>query len=299
MTGFQNSKIQMCYAVKASCDAQAAVFATFPPFAAPFTDFCAALLGLDTIIGQQGTKTQGVTQVKTAQRRDLEAITILVTASLVLHGSINGIPLGPEAHTPPSEVKKMKDMLLVGHADKIGALAATLTPAELATVKLTAGNLTDLEARRVAFRDSTGQPRQKKMVSKDATGALEKKIEELDNYLEQMDNAANVLQFTEPSFYSQYTGAREIIDPGYSTRQLTVRINATSNGEAIEGVEAIINPGNIKKLSGPAGMFFINNMPAGSYSMMLTSKSHQAKTEQFNIAANQSTIVDVEMVPNP
>ena len=165
-------------------------------------------------------------------------------------------------------------------------------------MKLAPTNLTDLEDRRVAFRDATGQPRQKKLVAKDGTTALEKKIAELDAYLEQMDTAADVLQFSEPSFYGQYKGAREIIDPSYSTRQLTVKITTASTGAQVEGVEAIINPGNIKKLSGAAGMFYINNMPAGSYTMLLTSKSHQAKTEQFNIAANQSTIVDVEMVPN-
>src|ERR1043165_2905799 len=180
MTGIQNAKLQMSAAVKATCDANAAVFATFAPFNGPYTDFCDALLGVDTIVGRQGTKTEGETQVKDNKRTDLESIVNLVTASLVLHGSLNGLAMEEDARTTPSQVKKMAAVKLVGHADKIGALAAVLTPAELAAVRLTAGDLTNLEARRIAFRDSTGQPRQKQALSKDATAALEKKIEELD-----------------------------------------------------------------------------------------------------------------------
>src|ERR1043165_622013 len=97
MTGIQNAKLQMCAAVKATCDAHAAVITTFAPFNAPYTDFCTALLGVDGIIGQQSTKTQGVKQIKDQKRTDLESIVILVTASLVLHGSLNGLAIGEEA----------------------------------------------------------------------------------------------------------------------------------------------------------------------------------------------------------
>src|ERR1043165_505150 len=249
MTALQNAQLQMFAAVKAICDANNAFWTDFVPFAATYTDFTDALGAVDAKLVLQNTATEGTTQSKEALREQLEAIVRQVSDCLVLYGSLNQLTLVEDAHIAPSILKKMSAKALIGHALTLKEMTTGITTPPLTSVNLTTNDITALTNATTAFAGVIGKPRQKRVESKRGTKQLAESIDHIMEVLKTLDQSANVLQYTAPDFHTEYVAAREIIDPGYNTRSLSVKITATDTGGGIEGVSAIINPGNIEKIS--------------------------------------------------
>lgn len=299
MDAQQNAKVQMGSAVVAVCEGHVDDWGTNEPFAEPYDRFRTKTDNIITALARQSTLSLGTTMDKQDAREELEAPVVRVADALVLHGKRNNKKgMAEDCRTSAAKLSAMREKDLVAFTKKLLIHADSVADADLLALGITPAMITAIGTKMEAFTTLSGAPRHMIAEAVSGTQDLDVLIEEMMEILEEeMDPAMEVLKYTHPALASEYKTAREIIDPGYNTRALTVNISANGSGESIAGVEARIMPGNIEKLTGPGGSFYINNLAAGTYTMILTSNSFATKTEEFSIANNQSTVVEVTMVP--
>lgn len=297
MNAEQNARVQMIAATIATCTAHG-VGAVFSPINAPLNVLMNKHQQLDDALAQQQTVETGATQAKAALRQALEQQIIRMGDILVLHATLNDNPITLEnVRVAKSVVQRMSDGKLIGHATKVVREAQAIPIAELTPLGLTAANITSAETAIGDFTDALGTPRHLQAEAKLGTEQVAQLIDEMMDLLEKkIDPAAKVYGYTDPTFYSEYLTAREIVDPGYNVRELTVNVRKLEGGPLI-GAQALITPGNIEKSSGTSGTFFINNMEAGTYSMVISAANFEPKTVDFTIVDNQATVVNAELTP--
>jgi hypothetical protein len=295
MTLEQNAQLTMCRAVRICCNGNTAAWTGSTVFSTAFAEFEAELEGVESLIGQQGIVSTGTTLAKSAVRHTLEGQVMHIADTLVLHFKMVGDQQDRhDLFTSRSVLERMGDEAFSGRATRIISMAADVTPAALTALGLDPAELTAASNNLTSFINMIGKPRDIRGLSKQGTKKLGDAIASLMHILvEDMDVAAHVLQYSKPDFFFLYQSAREITDPGYSTRELTV--NVTGGESGLAGAQAVITPGDIHKVTGKKGTFFINNMNGGTYTVVLTANGFKPKTVPFNIVDGQATVLNVAM----
>jgi hypothetical protein len=298
MTAQQNAYLQMFSAVRATVEDNGTAWTTFTPFVTPFNAFANLMDTLPAVLAKQDTTTNGATETKEEARKELEDQVLRVCRTVTLLASMNDDDdMSGIVAASSSKLSKMRDMELVGFGKKVLDYTGTLDPTSLTPLGLTAAMLEATGEQLDTFTALVGLPSRREAKSQTGTKELAQVITELRAILdERLDPAADVLSYTQPGFVDEYYNAREINDPAYRTRSLTVRVSSTA-GVQLPDVVALINPIGVTKTTGGAGTFYINNLEAGTYTMLLSANSFQTKTQEFTILDNQATIVNVSMVP--
>jgi hypothetical protein len=299
MTRIENAKTEMYAAVKAVIDAHNAAWTGNVPFSSAVDKFSSLLESLDGKVALQSTKSEGATSSKDALRDTLEAQTMHIVDTLVLHFKLaKNEQEVRDVYITRHPLSKMSERAFIGHVSKVIAKAAGITAATLTGLGLDAAELTAASNNLNSFITSVGTPRHIQAESVRGTQELKAIINDIDDVLtEEMDPAANVLQYSKPEFFSEYQTAREIEDAATRTRELTVKVT-DAEGKGLKGVKAHIPEGDIHKVTGSTGVFYINNMEGGTYTVVLTANGYQAKTIPFTIIDNQATVVNVTMAAN-
>lgn len=269
----------------------------------PFADGVEKLKGVyDTISGciaMQRTKTNGTTLAKGTLRRNSEAQILHVADVVALHYRLTGkLQEVYDVACTKSSLRGYSDAGYIGHATKVMSVAGMITPSILTALGLSPTQLTDAGDTLELFVKAIGSPRQVKGISKLGTANLANAVDEMMRiFTEELDPAARALRYSKPDFYFEYKSARELIDPPHRTRQLTVTVSAMG-GERLEKVNALLMPGDIAKLTGAKGIFYVQDLEGGVYSMKLSCPGYADKTIDFAIIANEHTKLDIEMTPH-
>jgi hypothetical protein len=299
MTGQQNANMQMFDATVATCNAHDAAWSGNTYFSDAYNDFLTKHALLPAALARQSTTSTGTTEQKENMRIALMQDLMPIADILVLYGKVTKQDqFASDAKTNPTKLRRYTEKALVGYATKLLDVANSITPATIAPYGLTPAMLTNAQAKLVTFTGAMGKPRHQIAEAVRGTNELEELIEDMMEIMtERMDPAAAVLQYTEPAFYAEYKTAREIIDPSFNTRALTVNIT-TSTGQAIPGATVSINPGNISRQSGATGAFFLNTLTEGPYTMSIAKSGYDNKTVNFSIVGNDPLTLNVQMVSN-
>jgi hypothetical protein len=296
MNSNQNAFLQMCAAVKATADAHVNAWTSFAPFSSAYTPYLTLLAQTDDAIALQEKSSTGTTEGKALIRKNLTDKLMQLGDSLALYAQvINDAQLLSDAPMVRSTMEGLKEKELLGHAHKLQALVA---PTAIATAVTAYPNNTTLIAdtgvQVAKFTSAIGTPRHIAVESMRGTEELERIITQLRAKLEQMDVAARVLQYSQLAFYSEYINSRAIIDANTTTRALTVTVKDNNNGELLENATAVFNPSNEIKSTGPQGMFYVQSMAAGNYTMTVSKPGYTEQSVPFTM----DTFGGIQLVVN-
>jgi hypothetical protein len=219
---------------------------------------------------------------------------------IAYHGAEHNQPeIAKRFSISPTEIEKKGDKELWGFAEGVLAAVAGMSTSSKDAVGLTAAAITTFTAHYTAFKSLVGNPNHKIQEAERGTIQLRVLIKDMRELLEaKLDRAVKMIEAEEPDFAIEYWGVREIVDTGSTTRALTATITATGSNAPIAGASATINPGNISKLSGASGIFYLQSLPPGSYTMLVSRSGYDSKTVNFTIVANEHTQLTVQLVSN-
>lgn len=286
MDKIQNAYLQMTSAVKATCDAHHTAWTGYASFETPYNAFLALFPEVDAAIALQEKSTEGTTIAKNNFRQELFAATVQLGIALHQYGKDTAnAALTSDAKMSSSDIDKLSEKALVGHAVKLKGLVPTPVPAALSGTPyfITPAFITDFDVKITRFSNAIGTPRHIMAEKVRGTENLNAAIVSLRALLVDMDSAADVLQYTQAAFYSEYKTSREIEDAATMPRALTVTVINDISGEPIEGAEATFVPTRPAKTSGAHGMFYIQNMPNGSHTMTVTKPGFATNISTFAV----------------
>lgn len=213
----QNSFLQMCASVKVTVNAHQTAWSAYPAFASPYSVFLSSLAATDMAIALQKKQSIGTTEQKNSLRKELNAKLNELTNFLVLYSLItNDSDLKRDVYMSPTGITRLTEKALVGHATKLLALFPNPLPIFLNHTldSIDTAFISNLETLIHDFTQAIGTPRHIIAERMKGTQELEKNIQLLREKLDQMDIAANVLQYTQAAFYSEYTTSRVLVDRG-------------------------------------------------------------------------------------
>lgn len=293
-------KYNMGGAVIGVMEANTIAWSDFAPVSSAYEKFKEAYETVNTYLALQDTKTNGTTHAKEELRATTEDQMMHVADTVVLHFKLtNKQQEVYDVMTTKGGLKRLSDAAFIGKATKIISTAGEVPPADLTALGLTPTQYADAASNLELFVKSIGSPRKMKGISKLGTAQLATVTTTyMDALSEDLDPAMRVLGYAKPELFFEYDSARKMMEPARRTRELTVRVTKP-DGTPLERVRAIITPGNIKKATGTKGLFYMQNMEAGIYSVTLSCRDCQDKTIEFVIVSNEATVLNVVMEPQP
>lgn len=296
MNAQQTSVVDMIRTVVSTCNANNTAWADFPPFADAFVLLTANLTAIDAAIAIQETDTTGVTSEKNSKRHDMIPGLLKVAAMMRYLGDLNSDDdQARKGAVTKTDLDKATDDSFIGIARRLIDAGFGIGHTTRDAYGITSAFLTTLNDQLTAFVDAVASPRSAESHTQRATKELANLIIDSSSLLEKrLDGAAYLLSDTQPGFYTEYTISREILDPSYNTRALQVNV-VGADGQALEAVDAVINPGNIEKQTTENGGFYITNLAAGSYTGIFSRPGFASKTVNFNVVSGIRTDLDVEM----
>jgi hypothetical protein len=213
MTNYQNSFFQMCAAVKATADAHTTAWTNLVPFASNYTPFLTLLAQTNDALALQEKSSTGSTESKSIVRKNLTDKLEQLADILVLFGKVNNdTQLAEDAQMSRSEIDKLTEKALVGHALKLQTLAA---PGPVAAAVALYSNsttfITDTALMVTKFTTAIGGPRHIIAESMRGTEDLERIITQIRAKLDIMDAAAHgYCNIRNPLFFRSTTLAEPL-----------------------------------------------------------------------------------------
>ena len=299
MDARQSVKINMYRAVEGTCDAHQSAWQSLPFFAAAKSQLSTNITNITAAIALQGTGTEGATAQKEIYRNALEQDLLRLAAAVRLASlQANNSKGAKEATLTPSGVDDLSDNALLGLATRILGASGTLGGAALLPFGIDATFLTAFGPRIDAFRLSIDDPRHAQSEQVRGTTELARLIAATDALLEErLDPATELIKSGQPGFYTEYWASREIEDEATDTRALEVSVTDQKTGAPLANVSAMIKPGDIGKMTGPAGRFYVQSLVPGGYSIRLTRGGYQNADVEVTILAGERTRMAVSMKP--
>ena len=209
----QTNRIRMFKAVEAVLDQNNSVWKGMAPFAAAVNEFKQKVGAAEGVALKQETPITGATAERLAARDALEDVLFLTAEALgVLAHRTGDTDLLALADVSPSILQHMNDVELTNRATAIQA--ATVSRAtELATLQVTAENLSELSEALADFNVSRSSPRVATANRSAQTSSLPESLNDVNDILRnQLDRMVNLFRRLNPEFVASYRAARVIVD---------------------------------------------------------------------------------------
>lgn len=209
----QTNRIRMFTAVIAVLEQFQAVWSSMAPFAAAFQRFKDKVQAVNAAAQKQETVTAGSSQERENARDALEDVLFLVCEALgVLAHQSSHSELLALTNVSPSGLRQLNDLELANLATEIKAQTVSRV-AELATLHVTAENLTELDEAMADFNEAKSAPRAATANRVAQTEALSLLIREAsDVLLNELDRMVNLFRRSHPEFVAAYRAARVVVD---------------------------------------------------------------------------------------
>lgn len=298
MTAQQTAIVDMVRTVVATSNANLDAWELFAPYNDAVELLIDILGSIDEAIVLQGTNTTGVAVEKNSKRRDIVPDLLKIAAMLGILGTVNSDDdMRRQGDVTQTDLERSTDDAFFGMASRLIAAAQGLAAATRDPYMISNSLLATLTTKLGLFRDAIGTPRKAKARTIRATKQLAALIADAMDLLEsRLDKAAYILNDTQPSFYTEYTIAREVIDPGSHTRALDVKV-VSVDGTALEGVEAIIVPGAVEKRTSAKGAFYVGSLGPGNYNINFNRPGFLDHSQSFSVVSGIRTDLVVVMTP--
>ncbi len=295
----QTAQYNAIQAIRAYLDAHAPIVNGIPAFRAARERLYELADALTEAIVKQDTDSTGVTTDK-ADARELLARKLLLlsnAAGAIAQASGNDT-LKEQVRVTATQLRDMSDDALSGRAqrilDAVRPLKATLPAYGVGTRELeeTAALLT-------AWRSRQGSVREAIAEGSKGTAAIARLLPQLQDHLtETVDRLVAIAGAGDPGFADGYATARALIDPATATRALAVQVRELLHGQAVPvaGATATIRPGNLTKTTGDGGGFYVQSLPPGSYTVVLSKPGYREPDPvPFAVAAGETTALDLTL----
>jgi hypothetical protein len=165
------------------------------------------------VLAVQALTSGGNTAAKEQQKQKAIDLFLKVQASVLAHAtSTSDAKLKEEVTIPESTFKKLRQSDMQTWMQKMYTLAAPIA-ASLASWGVMQADIEDLKSGADGFRQQLLDLTSTKNLSKEATAAIKSELKAgLDFLNENLDNLMLPYKSLQPTFYTQYGVAREIID---------------------------------------------------------------------------------------
>lgn len=223
-----NNRIRMFKATNAVLAENKPTWTGMAPFAAAVQKFTDKIAAIDSAAQKQETVTAGAALDRESARDDLEDVLFLASEALgvLAHGADDNA-LRDLTDVRPSRLQRMSDEELANLAHSIVAQTTGRTT-ELATLQVSAANLTELNQALEDFEGSKSAPRAAIANRMAQTESLAELIREANDILRnELDRMVNLFRRSNPDFVAAYRGARVIIDRPATHKAPPVSVGTT------------------------------------------------------------------------
>ena len=139
-----------------------------------------------------------------------------------------------------------------------------------------------------------------------ATKNLSFLFEHADLLLDAITIAIGIIKIAQPVFLSGFKSATTISNAGNRTVALKAVAIDNKSGKAIKGAKFLLRPldvtltngeiaAEIVKTTKAKGIFYIKNMPEGTYAVTVSKPGYKSKVASVVIANNEMTVLNVEL----
>jgi hypothetical protein len=216
MNADQQNKLAMYLAVKAICDAAQAIWTPLAAFATHYTAFLAKTGLIQQLAAAQAADRTGAARDKAGIQETLADAVLTIGGALTAYATVKGDQtLKEKVDLSRYAFLRQRDVEMAGTADLIHSEASSRL-ALLAPYGVTQLLLDDLDDKIDAYSAIAEAPRAGIAGRKTLTTQLEQEFRKADVILRDiLDRLALQFKTTAPTFHSDYTNARIIIDrPG-------------------------------------------------------------------------------------
>lgn len=209
----QTNRVTMFKTVTAYLDVNNSVWSGMAPLAAAVQQFKDKITAIDDTAQKQETPTTGAAVDKSTARDDLEDVLFLTCEALGVLGSASADnELVALTALTPTTLHRLGDEELVNRATNVLEKANTKTT-DLATLQVTAGNITELSQALQDFKATKAKPRTVVAGRVAETETLADLIRDASEILRnQIDRMVNLFRRSDSKFVAGYRSARVIVD---------------------------------------------------------------------------------------
>lgn len=209
----QTNRVTMFKTVTAFLDENNSVWTAMAPLAAAVQLLKDKIIAIDDTAQKQETPTTGAAVDKSTARDALEDVLFLTCEALGVLGTTNADnELVALTTLTPSTLHTLRDEELVNRATNVLDKANTRTT-DLATLQVTAANITELSEALEDFKATKAKPRTVVAGRAAETETLPGLIRDASEILRnQIDRMVNLFRRSHPKFVSGYRSARVTVD---------------------------------------------------------------------------------------
>jgi hypothetical protein len=306
MTTNQESKLNMYLAVRNFVISNEGSTKDLPNFSANYTTLLNLIGQIQSISEIQKSDLKGLAIEKNKLREALIANAEDYSRKITAYARFNSNePLLNEARFSTSDLIRMTDVSLKDYLQIIYDKAEA-NLASLAEYGISAETQTKLKETITAYDTSLSKPRTGIAEKSKATKKLTELFDSADSILENMDYSVGIVKLTQKDFFNAYKSVRKCVSTYSGCVSLKATVTDQVTGEPVKGVVFTLKAngtkmsgaggnGEIRKKSASKGHFMIKNMPAGTYSVLLSKPGYKDKEVTVSIADNEMSELKVEI----
>jgi hypothetical protein len=307
MTTIQESKLNMCLAVRNFTILNESVAKAIPNYFACYTTLEGTIKEIQSIGELQKEVKTGFAKDKKRLKETLITIAADNSRKLAAVAKFTkNETLMDKVRFSISELNRMTDVALKDYAeiiyDKVNSNIEKLAEYEVTqdTQKVFMDTIT-------AYDASLSTPRSGIAEKRKATAKLTVLFDSADAALEGMDIAAGTIQLKNPDFINGYKTVRKLIETSAGNIALKGSAKDTESGEPVKGVLFIFRHtsgmdssfksgnGEISKKTAEKGHFNIKSMPSGTYQVLVSKPGYKDKTVTVSVADGEISKLVVEL----
>ncbi len=258
-------------AVIAYCTSNSSIIATVPAFQSAFASFQSTVSEIHSVVQLQVNVITGITADKAKMKDNLAGAAANLAATVFAYASNSGNnALKEQVNFPPSELKSLKDKMLVATSGNIRD-AANANLAALNNYGITAESITGFQTIIDAYVAQMSSPRN--AVSQRASHAktLVNLFKQANDALKtQLDKIALQFKLSNADFYNTYKSNRIVIDPGTSTTQIIGTITNAANDQPVEGATVQLVGSELSTVTDEEGIYNLKPVGIGNQSIKIT-----------------------------
>jgi uncharacterized membrane protein len=121
-----------------------------------------------------------------------------------------------------------------------------------------------------------------------------------------MDFAVGIIKLTQSDFFNGYSTSRKLVDTSAGNLALKATAIDLTTGEPVKGVLFTFKPeggktlsasgnGEMTKKTAEKGSFYVKNMPAGTYKVIVKKPGYMEKEISVSVAGGERTELNVEL----
>jgi len=300
MNNLEENAIKAFNAIRKLCDDNKGVWENYAPFVASYAIYLTNMGEIDVNREIQLRKITGVASDKNLKKSTLSEKALFIANRIRSFATVekDSVLLETISYTP-SDFAHSRDDNMISICNII-LQKATENSTKLVAYGITQEVMDDFTGLTHNFSEVVALPRIAKAKHKTATQNLRRLIRETKVLLKtRLDLDAEYFKTTQPDFYSDYQGARMIIELGRHKKgqtQISGKVSDFETEQPLAGVKVYLNDvAATYTLTDAAGSYLLEIAALGTYTIKAEMTGYDTYSEEFEIENHESLELDIEM----